>query len=810
MRLEKLSASAFTLGMTLVCVAAPAAAATITVNDASDTLHSPGCATTGSGTCTLRDAITFSNANAGTDAIHFAISGAGVHTISPATALPSITDQVTIDGTTQGASATPLIELSGASAPAGTNGLTITAGSTTVRGLAINRWATNSGFGGDAVVITTAGGNVIRGNLIGTTADGTAAASNGGAGIRVGTDSNTIGGTTAADRNVVSASFNGIVIDGNDNHVTGNFVGTDGAGTTGLPNSYDGIQINGANNTIGGTAASARNVLSGNGRSGILIGGGTGTLVQGNLIGLDSGGVNKLSNANYGVWISGGTDNTIGGEADGAGNTIAFNYQNVAVFSGSGNAILRNSIYSSFYYGINLNNDGVTANDLCDADSGANHSQNFPILTSVSSNGTTTHIQGTLNSVSSTDYRVEFFVNDACNAFGNGDGKTFIGSTTATTNASCNATIDAVFPVGVAADQVVTATATDPNGNTSEFSKCQPLDGTLTADALIADRDGDLVFQPGETAAIRPTWKNSSPIGRSFTATASDFGGPAGPTYTIVDGSAVFNVNANSTGFCLDCYSFSVSDPAPRPATHWDTVFTETLSIPGISKVWKLHIGNSFTDVPSSFGFYQKIETVFHNGITVGCTTTEYCPFDDVPRSQMAIFIARGIAKGGANVPTSGMIDGHPYNCVSGGVSLFTDIAPTDIACKSVHYIAAQNVTTGCSVGRYCPTDNVSRAQMAIFIAKAIVAPGGGSAVPATYGPDPVTHLSYSCAAGSPNLHFLDIATSDAFCKHVHYLWAKGVIAGCSADSYCPDGNVTRQEMAKFLSNGFGLRLYGP
>ena len=156
-----------------------------------------------------------------------------MHTISPATALPSITDPVTIDGTTQGASATPLIELSGASAPAGTNGLTITAGSTTVRGLAINRWATNFGFGGDAVVITTAGGNVIRGNLIGTTADGTAAASNGGAGIRVGTDSNTIGGATAADRNVVSASFNGIVIDGNDNHVTGNFVGTDGAGTDG-------------------------------------------------------------------------------------------------------------------------------------------------------------------------------------------------------------------------------------------------------------------------------------------------------------------------------------------------------------------------------------------------------------------------------------------------------------------------------------------------------------------------------------------------------------------------------------------------
>jgi hypothetical protein len=809
MRLEKPSILAPILCIPLLCGAVPAAAATITVNDASDTLHSPGCATTGTGTCSLRDAITFSNANGGAAAIHFGISGAGVHTISPATALPSITDPVTIDGTTQGASATPLIELSGAGAPAGTDGLTITAGSTTVRGLAINRWATN-GFGGGGIVISTAGGNVIRGNFIGTTADGTAAASNGGVGIRVGSDSNTIGGLAAADRNVVSANFVGIVIDGNNNLLTGNFVGTDGAGTAGLANNYDGVQVTGSNNTIGGTAASARNVLSGNARAGIWIDGGNGNKVEGNLVGLDSGGVNKLANANYGVWISGGNNNTVGGEADGAGNTIAFNYQNVAIFSGTGNAILRNSNSSSFYYGINLNNDGVTANDPCDADGGANNSQNYPVLTSVSSDGTSTHIQGTLNSVSSTDYRIEFFVNDACNSFGNGDGKTFIGFATATTNGSCTAPVDVVLPVGVDASQVVTATATDPGGNTSEFSACQPLDGTLTPDALIADLDGDLIFQPGETATIRPTWRDSSPIGRSFTATASDFGGPAGPTYTIVDDHAVFHVNAKSAGYCIDCYSFFVSDPGTRPATHWDTAFTETLSIPGIAKVWKLHIGNSFSDVPSNFGFYQKIETVFHNGITVGCTPNTYCPFDKVPRSQMAIFIARGIAKGGANVPASGVVSGHPYNCVSGGVSLFTDVAPTDIACKSVHYIAAQNVTTGCSTARYCPSDNVTRAQMAIFIAKAIVAPAGGAGVPTTYGPDPVTHLSYSCNAGSPNLHFTDVLVSDNFCKHVHYLWAKGVIAGCSSDTYCPNGDVSRQEMAKFLSNGFNLQLYGP
>ena len=75
---------------------------------------------------------------------------------------------------------------------------------------------------------------------------------------------------------------------------------------------------------------------------------------------------------------------------------------------------------------------------------------------------------------------------------------------------------------------------------------------------------------------------------------------------------------------------------------------------------------------------------------------------------------------------------------------------------------------------------------------------------------DPVTHLSYSCSAGSPNLHFTDVSVSDNSCKHVYYLWAEGVIAGCSSDTYCPDGDVSRQEMAKFLSNGFNLQLYGP
>jgi len=173
----------------------------------------------------------------------------------------------------------------------------------------------------------------------------------------------------------------------------------------------------------------------------------------------------------------------------------------------------------------------------------------------------------------------------------------------------------------------------------------------------------------------------------------------------------------------------------------------------------------------------------------------------------MAIFIGRGIARGGAGIPTSGSVNGQPYNCVAGGTSIFSDVLPTDIFCKHVHYIAKQNVTLGCSAGKYCPTGHVTRIEMAAFMAKAIVAPAGGAAVPQTYGPDPVTGISYSCNPASPSNLFDDVSATDPFCKHVHYLRAKGVIAGCFGNSYCPANTVKRDEMAKFLGNAFNLDL---
>jgi hypothetical protein len=253
----------------------------------------------------------------------------------------------------------------------------------------------------------------------------------------------------------------------------------------------------------------------------------------------------------------------------------------------------------------------------------------------------------------------------------------------------------------------------------------------------------------------------------------------------------------------------TVTNKVRRPSVHWDAAFQEDLNAGG-SQVWKLHIGDSFSDVPRSQTFYKKIETLLHNGITSGCTTSTYCPDLPVSRGQMAIFVAKGIAGSGEYVPTTGILNGQPYDCSAGGVSRFSDVTPTDSFCRHVHYIGAQNVTLGCSATKYCPADTITRDAMASFIAKAVVAPGGGNAVPVAYGPDPVTGLSYSCAAGSPNLHFTDVPASNAFCKHIHYLWAKGIVSGCAVTQYCPGAAVARDAMAKFIANGFGLQLYGP
>jgi hypothetical protein len=114
----------------------------------------------------------------------------------------------------------------------------------------------------------------------------------------------------------------------------------------------------------------------------------------------------------------------------------------------------------------------------------------------------------------------------------------------------------------------------------------------------------------------------------------------------------------------------------------------------------------------------------------------------------------------------------------------------------------ANGITGGCTATTYCPADPVNRAQMAIFISRAVL----GTDPPAV-GSGPGG--SWDCTDGLPN-HFTDVPDGVFYCPHVHWMWANGITGGCTATTYCPADPVNRAQMAVFLVRAFQLALYGP
>jgi hypothetical protein len=157
----------------------------------------------------------------------------------------------------------------------------------------------------------------------------------------------------------------------------------------------------------------------------------------------------------------------------------------IASSSSVRNAILTNAIFSNTGLGIDLLPDDANSNDAGDSDTGANNRQNFLILTAATSGSTA--LAGTLNSSPNTTFRLEFFANLACDPSGYGEGERFLDSMTVTTNSNGNASFTATVEDTVPPGQFITATATDPNGNTSEFSLCRPV--TVAPSALEAPRN---------------------------------------------------------------------------------------------------------------------------------------------------------------------------------------------------------------------------------------------------------------------------------------------------------------------------------
>jgi hypothetical protein len=247
-----------------------------------------------------------------------------------------------------------------------------------------------------------------------------------------------------------------------------------------LGNSFEGVVIccgGASGNTVGGTARGAGNLISGNEGNGIgIYDDTTATTVQGNLIGTDATGMGSLGNLANGIGIAGGpTNNTFGGMSNGASNTIAFNGANgidLTADAGTGNIISSNSIYSNGSLGIDLGEDGATGIDLFDEDSGPNNLQNFPIINTVKSTSKGTVIQGALLSTRNTTFRLEFFSNRFCDTSGYGEGQAYLGFINVKTNSTGHVNFNITLPAALSSGGYLTATATDPGNNTSEFSQC--------------------------------------------------------------------------------------------------------------------------------------------------------------------------------------------------------------------------------------------------------------------------------------------------------------------------------------------------
>ncbi len=332
-------------------------------------------ADTGGGS--LRQAILDANGSVGTNTIVFKIPGSGVHTITPASALPDVTDPVFINGRSQpGYSGTPLIELSG-------RGLSISAGSSTVAGLSIDgatdgiQLTTNGGnlisgctltsnmdgllvdqgsgnnlirgnliSGNGRYGINLGGefgdggsGNIIQGNKIGTDAAGTAALANGGEGIRVAgnTDHTKIGGkvVNSGAGNLISGNGGaGIFLTGpgvTDTAIQSNLIGTNAAGTAALGNSLGIAQLEATDSLI------SDDVISGNTGAGISISNSSSSnVVRNNLIGTDQSGASALGNGGEGISITSGADNVFG-----PGNVISANTADGVLLAGDANNVLR-------------------------------------------------------------------------------------------------------------------------------------------------------------------------------------------------------------------------------------------------------------------------------------------------------------------------------------------------------------------------------------------------------------------------------------------------------------------------------------
>jgi len=390
-----------------------------------------------------------------------------------------------------------------------------------------------SGNSSEGILVANTSNTIVRNNYAGTDITGSVGIGNGAEGIRITSSSNIdVGGTAAGEGNL--ASFNGSdgisIGEANDVRIYGNIAGLNAAGDSILGNGFAGIAISaGTNILVGSLTGTGRNIVSGNSFGGIFSGFGTGNIIEGNRVGTNAAGTAAMGNLDTGIEISSdsgtivrsnlvsGNDghgiemtngaantvvhsNVIGLSADLStaipnsgdginvcdsasgttvgtivlgGNTIANNGANgigiepTALLDNNWSA---NSIYSNTGLGIDLNRDGVTANDALpgDADTGPNNLQNFPTIVAAVTSATSSQTRGTFNSTPNSNFTIFVYSSPTADPSGNGEGQKFLGATSVVTDGNGDGTW-ILNGTASTPGHVATATAQGADGG-SEFS----------------------------------------------------------------------------------------------------------------------------------------------------------------------------------------------------------------------------------------------------------------------------------------------------------------------------------------------------
>lgn len=370
-----------------------------------------------------------------------------------------------------------------------------------------------SGNAADGVFLAGGTGNHIINNYIGLNAAGTGTVRNQSTGVYFSGVTNCIvGGTTAAERNIISGNVNGAAFLGSQttgNQLIGNFIGTDPTGTYAIPNTSDAVRCTNTNGNIIGKAG-AGNVISGNGGRGIYMYGENNTSsgfssIQGNMIGTAGDGVSPLGNGSDGIYLTNLSKNVfVGGNNPSEGNQIAYNPGYGIRLDSFGNEIhgvliRSNSFWNNGRLGISYTINGTPAmNTICNTQTnGPNFRQNYPVINSAKRIGSSVQITGTLDSAPSGTYTIDLFACNSCDSTNYGEGQFLLGSVEVSLTGECSRTFQTVLTLPAGLPKFITATATNQaNSSTSEFSLCFPVLAPAPFD-FDGDRKSDVsVFRP--------------------------------------------------------------------------------------------------------------------------------------------------------------------------------------------------------------------------------------------------------------------------------------------------------------------------